>query len=279
MTENETAQAKHEDDAPTAYKSLAAALVAVRKEVRRLEKTQENKHNKYKYAPIDDVKDFIRPLLSKHNIDFGVSESGEWALSEMPSRNGTTTTAIIGFAIALEHVDSGNIRLEKITVTLPYVGAQTAGIARSYAVKEWGKATLLLSTGEDVDADADVAGKEKFGTTKELDPYQQPKAKARGIYDALAADIRTHTDMDQLENWWSSQTIAEKFRALPPDWKRMAFIDFASHSLCIAESDGAREAFKKTYDSTLARLSDDERMAIDDQVTEAKAAMGNGPAG
>jgi hypothetical protein len=271
MTENETAQAKPETDEPTAHKSLAAALVAVRKEVRRLEKTQENKHNKYKYVPIDDVKDFIRPILSQHGIDISVSESGDWSIHELPSRNGTTTTAMIKYTITLDHVDSElSPRAETITVTLPYVGAQTAGIGRSYAIKEWAKGTLLLSTGEDVDADADAAGKERFGNTKELDPYQQPKAKARAIYDALASDIRTHTDMDQLENWWNSQTIAEKFRALPPDWKRMAFIEFASQSMCIAESDGARTAFRKTYDTTLARLSDDELLAIDDRVVEAK---------
>ena len=59
----------------------------------------------------------------------------------------------------------------------------------------------------------------------------------------------------------------------------MAFIEFASHSLMIAEDDGARAAFKKSYQSTLARLSDDELAAIDDRVSEAKEAMGNGSTG
>ena len=256
------------------HKNLAAAMSAVMGDIVRLQKTAENRHGKYNYVPIDDVKDAIRPLLVAHGLALTVSETNPVEIKEVPSRNGTTATMFVSYDVRVFHGESDEMRADTITVVLPYVGAQTAGIARSYAVKEWAKATLLLSTGEEIDGDN--TQQERFGTTKEIDPYQQPKAKARAIYDALASDIRTHSQIDQLENWWNSQTIAEKFRALPPDWKRMAFIEFASHSLMIAEDDGARAAFKKSYQTTLARLSDDELASIDDRVQEAKEAAGNG---
>lgn len=257
------------------HKTLVAAMNAVMNDVVRLQKTTENKHGRYQYVPIDDIKDAVRPLLVKHGLMLNVSEAAPVEIKDVPSKNGTTTTMFASYNVKVSHFPTGEFCIDTITVIAPYVGAQSAGILRSYAVKEWAKATLLISTGEEIDADETKP--ERYGTTKDIDPYQQPKAKARGIYDALAADIRTHTDMDQLENWWNSQTIAEKFRALPPDWKRMAFIEFASQSLCIAESDGARAAFRKSYDTTLTRLSEDELMAIDDRVQEAKAA-GNVPA-
>lgn len=256
------------------HKNLAAAMTAVMGDIVRLQKTTENKHGKYKYVPIDDVKDAIRPLLVAHGMALTVSEIEGVEIKEVPSRNGTTATMFASYIVTLKHGKSGEYEGDIITVVLPYVGAQTAGIARSYAVKEWAKATLLLSTGEEVDGDN--TEQERYGNTKEIDPYQQPKAKARAIYDALASDIRTHTQMDQLDNWWNSQTIAEKFRALPPDWKRAAFIEFAAHSLCIAESNAARAAFKKSYDTTLARLSDEELASIDDQVSQAQEQAGNG---
>lgn len=255
-------------ETPIEHKSIDAAKVAVMADVRRLQQTAENKHGKYRYTPVDEIKDFIRPLLVKHGISFGIDER-KVKIIEIPSRNGTTVSLKATFDVFISHPSSDIGCRSKQTVILPYVGAQTAGIARSYALKEWLKATFLISTGEDA-GEADSLAPESYGTTKELDPYTQPKAKAKFIYDALASDIRTHTNLDTLDTWWNSQTISEKFRALPSDWKRTAFIEFAVQALSIAETAAAGSAFKKQYKGTFDRLSEDELLAIEDAVQSNK---------
>lgn len=253
---------------PIDHPGLSAAMIGVMGEIRRLIKSEENKHGRYMYVPIDEVKDFIRPLLVKHGIAFSVSEAGEVKLTEVPnSKGGTTTTAIISYSMKVTHAKSGEHSSEIITVVLPYTGAQTAGIARSYAVKEWAKATLQLSTGDDAADDADNMRQDRYGKEREFDPDAVPKAQARGIYDALVQDMNTHTNLDKLEMWWLSATIAERRRALPQAWKRTIFVEYMAHGLGIAESDAARAGFKKSNAAALERLTDDELLTIDDKAS------------
>lgn len=264
---------------PVEHSSLSAAKIGIMAEIRRLLKSEENKHGRYMYVPIDEVKDFIRPLMVKHGVEFGVSEAGAIQLTEVPnSKGGTTTTAIISYSVTLTHAKTGEHRSEIITVVLPYTGAQTAGIARSYAVKEWAKATLQLSTGDDAADEADNMRQDRYGKEREFDPDAVPKAQARGIYDALVQDMNTHTNLDKLEMWWLSATIAERRRALPQAWKRTIFVEYMAHGLGIAESDAARAGFKKSNAAALERLTDDELLTIDDKANTLRSQIeGNAP--
>lgn len=260
-----------ENRKPVEHAGLSAAMIGVMGEIRRLIKSEENKHGRYMYVPIDEVKDFIRPLLVKHGIAFSVSEAGNVQLTEVPnSKGGTTTTAIIPYSMKVTHAKSGEHSSEIITVVLPYTGAQTAGIARSYAVKEWAKATLQLSTGDDAADEADNMRQDRYGKEREFDPDAVPKAQARGIYDALVQDMNTFTSLDKLEMWWLSATIAERRRALPQSWKRTIFVEYMAHGIGIAESDAARAGFKKANAAALERLTDDELLTIDDKANTLK---------
>lgn len=259
-------QTEIENRKPAEHLGLSAAKIGIMAEIRRLVKSEENKHGRYMYVPIDEVKDFIRPLMVKHGVEFGVSEVGGIDLKEVPnSKGGTTTTAIIPYSVTLTHAKSGEHKSEIITVILPYTGAQTAGIARSYAIKEWAKATLQLSTGDEPADEADNMRQDKYGKEREFDPDAVPKVHARSIYDGLVQDMNTHTQLDKLEMWWLSATIAERRRALPQSWKRTIFVEYIAHGLGIAESDAARAGFKKSNAAALERLTDDELLTIDDK--------------
>jgi hypothetical protein len=160
------------------HKALASALA----EIHRLKKGDKNDHGKYAYVSVDDVKDHVRPILAKHGLHVSVSEVA-FDLIGVESRNGVTSSARISYDITLRHISGEVLPADRITIVLPYTGAQTAGAARSYAVKEWMKSTLLVSTGEkDViqgGADADAYAQqdytapalinaEQFRTLKEL---------------------------------------------------------------------------------------------------------------
>lgn len=256
------------------HAGLSAAKIGVMSEMKRLVKSTENKHGRYMYVPIDEVKDFIRPLLVRHGIAFSVSEAGKLELTEVPnSKGGTTTTAVIPYSMTITHAKSGEHSSETITVVLPYTGAQTAGIARSYAVKEWAKATLQLSTGDDAADEADNMKQANYGKEREFDPDAVPKAHARGIYDGLVQDMSTYTSLDKLELWWLSATISERRRALPASWKRTLFVEYVGHGMGIAESDAARAGFKKSNTAALERLTDDELLSIEDKANTQRELM------
>jgi hypothetical protein len=125
------------------HEALASALA----EIHRLKKGDKNDHGKYAYVSVDDVKDHVRPILAKHGLHVSVSEVA-FEMLGVESRSGITTSARISYDITLRHVSGEVLPADRITIVLPYTGAQTAGAARSYAVKEWMKSTLLVSTGE-----------------------------------------------------------------------------------------------------------------------------------
>lgn len=128
-------------------KTIAEALAKVLRDIHRLKKVEKNDHGKYAYVSVDDVKDHVRPLLSDAGLHVSVTETA-FDLIGVEGRNGITSSARITYAITLRHVSGQALPADIITIVLPYTGAQTAGAARSYAVKEWMKSTLLVSTGE-----------------------------------------------------------------------------------------------------------------------------------
>jgi hypothetical protein len=100
-------------------------------------------------------------------------------------KSGTTSSAKIAYEVRLRHVSGEEMPPEFITIVLPYTGAQTAGAARSYAVKEWMKSTLLVSTGE---KDAIVGG-------ADADAYAQQDYTAPARAPITAEQFRTLQDL------------------------------------------------------------------------------------
>lgn len=196
------------EQVPPEHKNLAAAVVAVMAEVKRLEKDQENAFANYMFTSIDDYKDELRPVMAKHGIVLCVSQTG-FNTFETKSGQKETTNCIYRFKLWLEHVGGDKGDKEGLTVPLPYTGAQTAGIARSYAVKEYLKSRFLQSSGdlaEDADSYAMVA--------------KLTKEQARPIYTSLVEDLRNageHGDRKKLSEFVASNKVL--LDAMPNDWR------------------------------------------------------------
>lgn len=197
---------------------LNAAIAAVMAEVKRLEKADENKFGHYNYTSVDDFKDALRPLLAKHGIILHMTEACDVATVEQERKTvGGKDAALIAkyvFSITLEHVEGEIGKEEKITVMLPYTGAQTTGAARSYAVKEWGKSRFLMSSG-DTD-DADTMKQEDYGAAV------LSKKDAKPIYETLQREMReiiAARDSGALMQW--GQENRQDILKLPPDWVKV----------------------------------------------------------
>jgi hypothetical protein len=160
------------------------AIRAVLADIHRLKKDDKNQHGGYAYVSVDDVKDHVRPLLAKNSLHFSITEVS-YELVGVAGKSGTTSSAKIAYEVRLRHVSGEEMPPEFITIVLPYTGAQTAGAARSYAVKEWMKSTLLVSTGE---KDAIVGG-------ADADAYEQQDYTAPARAPITAEQFRTLQDL------------------------------------------------------------------------------------
>jgi len=202
------------------HASLAAAKCAVMGEIKRLKKADENEFAKYMFTSVDDFKDAIRPLMVKHGLIPHVNQTAFEALelltTDKAGREKKSAVIRFDFDICLEHVASNTVSApEKITVALPYTGAQTSGAARSYAIKEWMKGSFLASSGDSSDETDHRA-------TVESEGARLAKAEARKLYAELSAGldkaIKTRTP-ENIEGFWKANEA--RLNTLPKDWYLM----------------------------------------------------------
>lgn len=210
---------------------LNKAVCAVMAEVHSLKKAEDNKHGNYKYVSVDAFKDFVRPLMAKNGLSLLTNEV-EFALDTVQSRNGPTVVARITFEFTLHHVSGEIAPTERATIVLPYTGAQTAGAAKSYVIKEYMKGKFLVSTGDKdlieggADADAykqqEYTAAPKMGVTPHEDGVQKAGPKlltvkeARELYAKLKEELYKLPTFREVSQWEKENEL--KIMKLG-DWK------------------------------------------------------------
>lgn len=136
---------------------IAAAIVAVKKELGTLPKSARNKFANYDYTPVDDFYSALRPLMAKAGLFVIPNEAG-WDIRDITAtRDGaevTRSTLFIYFDFWFGH-ESGEVTPWPIrrTVSVASMGPQDWGQAQSYAEKQFLRAQFLAATG-DPEADA-----------------------------------------------------------------------------------------------------------------------------
>lgn len=195
--------------------NLATAVCAVMSEVKRLEKADKNEFAKYMFTSVDDFKDAIRPLMAKHGLSVHVDEKS-FKIQELDTADKTgkvkkSNIAKYKYAMTLYHKSGENSKPERATVALPFVGAQTSGIAKSYAIKEWFKSRFLASAG-DQQEEADLMDNTNEG--------RLTKAESRRLEEALRAEMNGIVELRdhvKLRDWWQENYY--RIQTLPKDWE------------------------------------------------------------
>ena len=173
---------------------LYGALHAIYGDVQRLEKTERNNHGNYDFAPADAFRDFIRKAFHKHGLVYFINEVYAPFVGEVDKKK----TLKFTYEFVIMHVESGETTpTVRRSVFLPYVGSQTAGIASTFALKEWLKNQFLISTGEPdpegTMSKDDEAAKQRF-------TIAESKAATDEIRDKLKA-LKDHTEADVYAIW------------------------------------------------------------------------------
>lgn len=136
--------------------AIAAAIVKVIGAVKRLQRTEENKFQKYAYTSIDGFLEVTGPLCAAAGL-FILSEETEKEISQAPKadREGTTNFLTIRWAFTLCHSSGAIYGPLHRTVTVPAAGAQAFGSSQSYALKQFMRGLFQIPTGDNDDPDKD----------------------------------------------------------------------------------------------------------------------------
>lgn len=214
--------------------TIHAAIVAVQIEIKRLEKLGVNAFDKYNFTSIDDFKDHVRPLLAKNGLYVSISENSFETIQQKNSKGEEKTQCKISYDIWLTFKDGAETTRVRSTVMVPYTGAQTAGIAKSYTLKEWVKGQFLASSGDSAE-EADTRAQSEYGAGEVLS-----KKDAKPLYEALQREMREtalENNSDSMLEWASNNRSL--YMTLPVDW---------------------REEVKREYAETLATIKATEKM-------------------
>ena len=153
---------------------INAAIAAAMGEIQPVAKDGKNSHQGYDFASIDAFMQLCRPILAKH----GLHPNVDCVSSDIVSV-GNKTWASNAYRITMQHSSGEATEAAGIHVHLPLTGAQTSGSAQSYAVKQYLRGLLLISTGDKDDADLAPAGPE--------DGYDATPAEPQSLGDAWTA--------------------------------------------------------------------------------------------
>lgn len=141
--------------------NLAAALAKFQAEVKNPANTAANPFFKSKYAPLPDILNIVRPLLSKHGL----------SIVQMPSGDGENITV----ATLLLHESGEWIEACPLTLRADKTTAQGAGSAITYGRRYAVSALLGISSEDDDDGNHASKPEQKQPEQKKAEPKKAEK--------------------------------------------------------------------------------------------------------
>jgi hypothetical protein len=170
---------------------INAAINAAMGQIEKLPKNETNAHGGWSFAGIDDFLDLCRPICTAHGLHPQVDSVG----TETFSAGNAKLWAKFSYKIGMGHVSGEKTDPVGMDVMLPLTGAQTSGSAQSYAVKQYLRALLLISTGERDDPD--------FHQPAPSDGVGAKEAAPAADYDlaALETKIQSFKSQTGLNAW------------------------------------------------------------------------------
>lgn len=205
--------------------TLNAAVAVVMEGIHRLKKSDTNEHGKYKFVSVDDFKDLVRPLMASNGLSLSMTEI-DYQLETLQTKNGPQVNAKITYEFKLRHISGETDEPERATIMLQHTGAQTAGAAKSYAIKEYLKGRFLVSTGDkdmiEGGADADAFRPQEYTEAPQAEPRYARSAIVREAFERLQKgvhEIENTGTLEDLKLFWKNN--AKTIAGLPADWRAM----------------------------------------------------------
>lgn len=178
---------------------IATAILAVMGDLGTLAKEREGRGISYKFASIDDFIDHVRGPLHEHGLIIIPNEAEPSRLMDVIGSQGKSMSMWwTRFAFTLVHKSGAAYGPIYKTVLVHATGAQSAGAAQSYAMKQLDRGLFQIKTGDDDDPD-----KEKTEIRGQGDSETDLQKQAGRIRKLLLAA----NDLDELGLVWSDNSV------------------------------------------------------------------------
>ena len=191
---------------------INAAINAAMGQIQKLAKGDRNSHGNYSFASVDAFLDMCRPICAEHGLHPQVDSVG----TETFSAGNAKLWAKFSYKIGMGHVSGEKTDPVGMDVMLPLTGAQTSGSAQSYAVKQYLRALLLISTGDKDDVDFKPQAPEDGVDAKDAAPAAD--------YDLKALEDKTKSfkSLTGLNAWIGEMNpvLTAMHKAKPDDYNR-----------------------------------------------------------
>lgn len=132
--------------------AILTAIAKAMGEMKRLAKDNKNAEQRYDFASVDDFLAMTGPICAANGI---VTMMDELSVEnfEKAGKYGPTHWARYVFAITTYHASGESMPMVKRSVEVIRSGAQAAGSAQSYALKQYQRALYQIPTGDKDDPD------------------------------------------------------------------------------------------------------------------------------
>jgi hypothetical protein len=141
--------------------AIAAAIVAVKKQVRQLGVDEDNKFAGYKYVSVDKFYATVGPIMAEAGLALIIDEtSSAIEISESTERDGKvkkTPWLFVQYSLSFLHESGAVSAPMRRSLAMPINGPQTYGAAQSYIEKQFLRQVFKIPTG-DKDADETAQG-------------------------------------------------------------------------------------------------------------------------
>jgi len=208
--------------------SIAASIIAVKKQVRQIGQDERNEHGKYRYVTVDRFYERIGPMMAEAGIALLIDETD----SEVKEGKSGNPWLFAHYALSFMHEDGSISAPMRRSLAMPINGPQTYGAAQSYIEKQFLRQIFKIPTGEK-DADEVAQGDDAparsapggNGATRAYNRQQAAPAPSDAAAEVskrwreLARDIDIEEDTGMLTRvgeWGAFQTLDRMSADLGP---------------------------------------------------------------
>lgn len=188
---------------------------------------KDTKGARGKYAPLDAVLEMARPILNECGL-----------VLTQPTRVDGDTLFV---HTAVVHKSSGEMHECSYPAGLLTLQHQQLGAGVTYA-RRYSLLSILGVFPENEDDDgekAGAAGGERH-PPRDPQPRQQQtnasQAKKADVWPRFVEKLRSFTDLDELERWWSSASTQAAVDAMPGQWPEQAHEEYEKKQEALASA-------------------------------------------
>lgn len=179
----------------TESSKINTAIAKAMGEVQKLPKDDRNEHGGYSFASIDRFLDACRPICVAH----GLHPNIDGVASDTFLAGNNKLWGKFSYRITMHHESGESTEPSGMDVMLPLTGAQTSGSAQSYALKQYLRGLLMISTGEADDPDFHNPAP-KDGVEASPAPAVEQPASGKSP-EQMEAEIKKQTTLVGLNTW------------------------------------------------------------------------------